>query len=127
MTTKYDDEILELSTQWISMDEIVKDHNEDKQSIIQAVNRLENMGYLESRNIKNIILYKNQNKVKDHKQMVENLKRGDQIVTSGGIVGTIERVMDNDRAEVIIGDDTKVEIVRSTGVQGLVKAQEAKK
>ena len=68
MTTKYDDEILELSTQWISMDEIVKDHNEDKQNIIQAVNRLENMGYLESRNIKNIILYKNQNKVQDHIQ-----------------------------------------------------------
>ena len=65
MTTKHDDEILELSTQWISMDEIVKDHNEDKQNIIQAVNRLENMGYLESRNIKNIILYKNQNKVQD--------------------------------------------------------------
>jgi preprotein translocase subunit YajC len=59
--------------------------------------------------------------------MVENLKRGDQIVTSGGIVGTIERVMDNDRAEVIIGDDTKVEIIRSTGVQGLAKPQETKK
>ena len=68
MTTKYDDEILELSTQWISIDDIVKDHNEDKQNIIQAVNRLENMGYLESRNIKNIILYKNQNKVQDHIQ-----------------------------------------------------------
>ena len=59
--------------------------------------------------------------------MVQNLKRGDQIVTSGGIVGTVERVMDNDRAEVIIGDDTKVEIVRSTGVQGLLKNQEPKK
>ncbi len=35
--------------------------------------------------------------------------------------------MDNDRAEIIIGDDTKVEIVRSTGVQGLIKAQETKK
>ena len=68
-----------------------------------------------------------QKKVKEHKLMVENLKRGDQIVTSGGIVGTIERVMDNDRAEVIIGDDTKVEIVRSTGVQGLEKPQETKK
>ena len=68
-----------------------------------------------------------QKKVKQHKQLVENLKRGDQIVTSGGIVGTIERVMDNDRAEVIIGDDTKVEIVRSTGVQGLEKPQETKK
>ena len=68
-----------------------------------------------------------QKKVKEHKRMVENLKRGDQIVTSGGIVGTIERVMDNDRAEVIIGDATKVEIVRSTGVQGLEKPQETKK
>ena len=68
-----------------------------------------------------------QKKVKDHKLMVENLKRGDHVVTSGGIVGTIERVMENDRAEIIIGDDTKVEIVRSTGVQGLVKAQEPKK
>ena len=68
-----------------------------------------------------------QKKAKDHKQMVGNLKRGDQIVTSGGIVGTVERVMDNDRAEVTIGDDTKVEIVRSTGVQGLLKNQEPKK
>ena len=68
-----------------------------------------------------------QKKVKEHKLMVENLKRGDQVVTSGGILGTIERVMENDRAEIIIGDDTKVEIIRSTGVQGLVKAQETKK
>ena len=68
-----------------------------------------------------------QKKVKEHKQMVENLKRGDHVVTSGGIIGTVERVMDNDRAEVIIGDDTKVEIIRSTGVQGLLKNQEQKK
>ena len=68
-----------------------------------------------------------QKKVKEHKLMVENLKRGDQIVTSGGIVGTIERVMDNDRAEVVIGEDTKVEIIRSTGVQGLLNKQETKK
>ena len=68
-----------------------------------------------------------QKKVKEHKLMVQNLKRGDQVVTSGGIVGTVERVMDNDRAEVIIGDNTKVEIIRSTGVQGLLKTQEQKK
>ena len=68
-----------------------------------------------------------QKKAKEHKQMVGNLKRGDQIVTSGGIVGTVDRVMDNDRVEVIIGEGTKVEIVRSTGVQGLSKNQELKK
>ena len=43
-----------------------------------------------------------QKKVKEHKLMVESLKRGDQVVTSGGIIGTVERVMENDRAEVII-------------------------
>ncbi len=68
-----------------------------------------------------------QKKAKEHKQMTANLKRGDQIVTSGGIIGTVERVMDNDRAEIIVGDDTKVEIIRSTGVQGLLKAEEPKK
>ena len=68
-----------------------------------------------------------QKKAKDHKQMIENLKRGDQIVTSGGIIGTVERVMDNDRAEIVVGEDTRVEIIRSTGVQGLLKAEEPKK
>ena len=68
-----------------------------------------------------------QKKAKEHKQMTENLKRGDQVITSGGIIATVERVMDNDRAEVVIGDNTKVEIVRSTGVQGLLTAQETKK
>ena len=68
-----------------------------------------------------------QKKVKEHKLMVENLKRGDKVITSGGIVATVERVMENDRAEVTIGDDTKVEIVRSTGVQGLLNKQETKK
>ena len=68
-----------------------------------------------------------QKKVKDHKLMVENLKRGDHVVTSGGIVGTVERIMDNDRAEVIIGDDTKIEIIKSTGIQALVNTQEPKK
>ena len=68
-----------------------------------------------------------QKKAKEHKNMVANLKRGDQVITSGGIIGTVERVMDNDRAEIIVGDDTKVEIIRSTGVQGLIKAEEPKK
>ena len=68
-----------------------------------------------------------QKKAKEHKQMIENLKRGDQIVTSGGIIGTVDRVMDNDRAEIVVGEDTTVEIIRSTGVQGLIKAEEPKK
>ena len=68
-----------------------------------------------------------QKKVKDHKIMVENLKRGDKVVTSGGVIGTVERIMDNDRAEIQISDNVKVEIVKSTGIQGLLNNQEPKK
>ena len=68
-----------------------------------------------------------QKKVKEHKIMVQNLKRGDQVVTSGGIIGTVERVMDNDKAEIMISDNVKVEIIRSTGIQGLLKTPEQKK
>ena len=68
-----------------------------------------------------------QKKVKDHKLMVENLQRGDKVVTSGGIIATIERVMENDRAEIEITDNVKVQIVKSTGVQGLANTPEPKK
>ncbi len=68
-----------------------------------------------------------QKKVKDHKLMVDNLKRGDKVITSGGIVGTVERIIDTDKAEVIIADNVKVEIVKSTGIQALVNSQEVKK
>ena len=68
-----------------------------------------------------------QKKVKEHKLMVENLKRGDKVVTSGGIVGTIERVIDNDKVEVLISENVNVEIIRSTGIQSLVNNTETKK
>ncbi len=68
-----------------------------------------------------------QKKVKEHKLMVENLKRGDKVITSGGIVGTIERVIDNDKVEVSISDNVNVEIVRATGIQGLINKTDQKK
>ena len=68
-----------------------------------------------------------QKKVKEHKLMVQNLKRGDKVITSGGIVATVERVMENDRAEIEIAENVKVEIVRSTGVQGVANIPEPKK
>ena len=68
-----------------------------------------------------------QKKVKEHKAMVESLKKGDKIVTSGGITGTITRVVDNDKVEVEITDNVVVEIVRGTGIQSLMNTQEVKK
>ena len=66
-----------------------------------------------------------QKRVKDHKAMVESLKRGDEVITSGGIIGTIERVMEDDRIEVNIGDNVKVQIIRST-ITSLLKNEEKK-
>ena len=68
-----------------------------------------------------------QKRVKEHKLMVENLKRGDNVITSGGITGTVERIIDNDKVEVQIAENVKVEIVKATGIQGLLNTQEVKK
>ena len=55
-----------------------------------------------------------QKRVKDHKAMVNSLKRGDEVITSGGIIGTVEKVMEDDRIEVNVADNVKVQIIRST-------------
>ena len=68
-----------------------------------------------------------QKKVKDHRIMVDNLKRGDKVVTSGGIVGTIERIIENDKVEIQIAENVNVEMIKSTGIQGLLNTPEVKK
>ena len=68
-----------------------------------------------------------QKKAKEHKNMVNTIKRGDKIVTSGGIFATVERVMDNDKVEVSISDNVNIELVKSTGIQALVNTTEQKK
>ena len=61
-----------------------------------------------------------QKKVKEHKIMVENLKRGDKVITSAGIIGTIERIIDNEKAEILIAENVKVEVIKATGIQSLM-------
>ena len=68
-----------------------------------------------------------QKKVKEHKAMVENLKRGDKVITSAGIIGTVERIIDNEKAEILIAENVKVEVIKSTGIQALMSAPEVKK
>ena len=67
-----------------------------------------------------------QKRVKEHKSMVETLKRGDEVITSGGIIGVVDRIMEDDRIEVIIGESTKVQIIKST-ITSLLKKEEIKK
>ena len=72
------------------------------------------------------IIRPQQKKVKDHKQMVAALKRGDEIVTSGGIVGKIERVLGDDKVDMSICENVTIQVVQST-IQSLLKKPDVKK
>ena len=67
-----------------------------------------------------------QKKVKDHKVMVAGLKRGDEIITAGGIVGKIEKVLEDDKVDILISDNVSVQVVKST-IQGLLNYPKTKK
>ena len=67
-----------------------------------------------------------QKKVKDHKSMVTALKRGDEVITSGGIVATIERVHEDDKIDLLISENVTVKVVKST-IQNLLTKADTKK
>ena len=67
-----------------------------------------------------------QKKIKEHKQMVAALKRGDEVITSGGIVGRVEKILGNDKVDILIADNVTVQIVQST-IQSLLNKSDTKK
>ncbi len=67
-----------------------------------------------------------QKKIKDHKIMVAALKRGDEVITSGGIVGRVERILGDDKIDLSISENVTVQVVQST-IQGLVNKSPSKK
>ena len=67
-----------------------------------------------------------QKKVKEHKFMVTSLKRGDQVITSGGIVGKIEKVLDDDKVDLSISENVTIQVVKST-IQSLLNKPQDKK
>jgi len=66
-----------------------------------------------------------QKKVADHKAMVTALRRGDQVVTGGGIVGKVTKVVDDNTVEVEIADGVKVKVMKSTITTVLSKTDPA--
>ena len=67
-----------------------------------------------------------QKKVKEHKLMVAALKRGDEVVTSGGIVGKVERVLGDDKIDISISENVTIQVVQST-IQSLLNKPDTKK
>ncbi len=66
-----------------------------------------------------------QKKVKDHAAMVAALRRGDEIVTQGGLIGKISKVKDDTEVEVELSKDVKVRVLRPTIAQVRSKTEPA--
>ena len=67
-----------------------------------------------------------QKKIKEHKGMVASLKRGDEVITSGGMIGTIQKVHDDDKVDLSISENVNIKVVKST-IQSLTNIPNTKK
>ena len=72
-----------------------------------------------------LLIRPQQKKVKQHKAMVDALRRGDQVVTQGGLIGKVAKVKDSDEIEVELAEGVKVRVVRGTIAQVLSKTEPA--
>jgi preprotein translocase subunit YajC len=55
-----------------------------------------------------------QQRAKQHREMVSNIRRGDTVVTSGGIIGKVIKVKDENEIEVEIAENTRIRVIKST-------------
>ena len=74
-----------------------------------------------------LLIRPQQQKLKQHQAMVEALRRGDQVVTAGGLIGKVSKVKDEGEIEVELASDVKVRVVKSTIAQVLNKTEPAEK
>lgn len=59
-----------------------------------------------------LILRPQQKRVKQHQEMVKNVRRGDTVITNGGLVGKVTKVIDDDQIEIEIADDVRIRQMR---------------
>jgi len=72
-----------------------------------------------------LLIRPQQKKMKQHREMVAGLRRGDKIVTAGGLIGTIAKVVDDKEILVDLAEGVRVRIVRSTIADVIAKTQPA--
>ncbi len=68
-----------------------------------------------------LILRPQQQKLKKHQNILANLRRGDRVVTSGGLIGTISKVVDESEVQLEIADDVRIRQVRGMITEVLAK------
>jgi preprotein translocase subunit YajC len=74
-----------------------------------------------------LLIRPQQKKLKQHQSMVASLRRGDQVVTAGGLIGKVSKIKDDAEVEVELAEGVKVRVVRSTIGQVLNKTEPAEK
>ncbi len=72
-----------------------------------------------------LLIRPQQKKAKTHANMVQAVRRGDQVVTQGGIMGKVSKVKDDHEIEVEIASGVKVRVVKSTIAQVISKTEPA--
>jgi preprotein translocase subunit YajC len=60
-----------------------------------------------------LILRPQQKRVKTHAEMVKNVRRGDTVITNGGLIGRVTKVVDDDQVEIEIADGVRIRHMRS--------------
>src|SRR5215218_5042892 len=73
-----------------------------------------------------LILRPQQKRVKQHAEMVKNVRKGDTVITSGGLVGQVVKVVDDDQVEIEIADGVRVRQMRSMVTDVRAKGEPAK-
>ncbi|MBT0957156.1 preprotein translocase subunit YajC [Alphaproteobacteria bacterium KMM 3653] len=72
-----------------------------------------------------LLIRPQQKKMKEHQAMVSNLRRGDQVITQGGLIGKVVKVKEDNEVEVELGEGVKVRVVKSTIATVLNKTEPA--
>jgi preprotein translocase subunit YajC len=66
-----------------------------------------------------------QKKIKEHQKMVQNLRRGDIVVTQGGLIGKVAKVKENNELDLELAEGVKVRVVQSTIADVVSKTEPA--
>ena len=72
-----------------------------------------------------LLIRPQQKKLKEHQSMVTALRRGDQVITQGGLIGKVSKVKDENEIEVELAEGVKVRVVKSTIAQVISKTEPA--
>jgi preprotein translocase subunit YajC len=72
-----------------------------------------------------LLIRPQQKKMRDLKAMIDSVRRGDQVLTGGGIIGKVTKVGDDNIVEIEIADGVKVKVVKSTITQVMSKTEPA--